>query len=117
MVPDQPMVSCYTGPSLCLLSSFRSTSWDRQLGAVWASIHHDDNIIYYDLDYLDAIAGKRLTSVTLGRMRIMCGMYCIEPLERIYMSTWLGGQVASPREKEGYPEITINPKLTISGVA
>jgi len=31
--------------------------------------------------------------------------------------TWLGGQVASPRDKVGYPRITINPKLTISGVA
>jgi len=35
----------------------------------------------------------------------------------IYRSTWLGGQVASPRDKECYPEITINSKLTISGVA
>ena len=51
-----------------------------------------------------------------GRMRIIWSMYCIEPLGRIY-STWLGGQVASPRDKEGYPGITINPKLTISGVA
>ena len=47
----------------------------------------------------------------------MCGMYCIEPLGRIYRSTWLGGQVTSPRDKQGYPGITINPKLTISGVA
>ena len=52
-----------------------------------------------------------------GRMRIMWSMYCIEPLGRIYRSTWLGGQVVSPRDKEGYPGITINPKLTISGVA
>jgi len=37
-----------------------------------------------------------------------------EPLGRIYRITWLGGQVASPRDKEGYPGITINPKLTIS---
>jgi len=44
-------------------------------------------------------------------------MYCIEPLGRIYRSTWLGGQVASPRDKEGYSGITINSKLTISGVA
>jgi len=35
----------------------------------------------------------------------------------IYRSTWLGGQVASPKDKKGYSEITINPKLTISGVA
>ena len=47
----------------------------------------------------------------------MWSMYCIEPLERIYRSTWLGGQVASPRNKEGCPGITINPKLTISRVA
>ena len=47
----------------------------------------------------------------------MRGMYCIEPLGRIYRSTWLGVQVASLRDKEGYPGITINPKLTISGVA
>jgi hypothetical protein len=51
------------------------------------------------------------------RLCIMHGMYCIEPLGRIYRSTWLGGQVASPIDKEGYPGITINPKLTISGVA
>ena len=50
-------------------------------------------------------------------MRIIRLMYCIESLGRIYRSTWLGGQVASPRDKEGYPGITINPKLTISGVA
>jgi len=50
-------------------------------------------------------------------MRIMHVMYCIGSLGRIYRSTWLGGQIASPRDKEGYPEITINPKLTISGVA
>ena len=50
-------------------------------------------------------------------MRIMWSMYCIEPLGRIYRSTWLGGQIASPRDKEGYSGITINPKLTISGVA
>jgi len=50
-------------------------------------------------------------------MRIMWSMYCIEPLGRIYRSTWLGGQVASPRDKKGYPGITINPKLTIFGVA
>jgi len=43
-------------------------------------------------------------------MRIMWSMYCIEALG-------LGGQVASPRDKEGYPGITTNPKLTISGVA
>ena len=47
----------------------------------------------------------------------MRGMCCIEPLGRIYWSTWLGGQVASPRDKEDYPGITINSKLTISGVA
>jgi len=47
----------------------------------------------------------------------MRGIYCIEPLVRIYMSIWLGEQVTSPRDKEGYPGITINPKLTISGVA
>jgi hypothetical protein len=35
------------------------------------------------------------------RLGIMRGMYCIEPLGRIYRSTWLGGQVASPRDKEG----------------
>jgi hypothetical protein len=35
----------------------------------------------------------------------------------LYKSTWLGGQGASPRGKEGYHEITINPKLSISGVA
>ena len=50
-------------------------------------------------------------------MRIMCRMYCIELLGQIYRSTWLGGQVASPRDKEGYPGITINLKLTISEVA
>jgi hypothetical protein len=33
----------------------------------------------------------------------MCGMYCIEPLGRIYRSTWLGGQEAYSRDKEGYP--------------
>jgi len=44
---------------------------------------------------------------------------CIVPLGQIYRSTWLGGQVASPRDKdkEGYPGITIDPKLTISGAA
>jgi len=47
----------------------------------------------------------------------MHGIYCIEPLGLIYSSTWHGGQVASHRDKEGYPGITINPKLTISGVA
>ena len=52
-----------------------------------------------------------------GRMRIMRSMYCIEPLGRYILSAWLGGQVTSPRDKEGYPGITINPKLTISGVA
>ena len=31
----------------------------------------------------------------------MWSMYCIEPLGGIYKSTWLGGQVASPRDKEG----------------
>jgi len=50
-------------------------------------------------------------------MRIMWLMYCIEPIGRIYRSTWLRGQVASPRDKESYPGITINPKLTISEVA
>jgi hypothetical protein len=34
-------------------------------------------------------------------MCIMCGMYCIEPIGRIYRSTWLGGQEAYPRYKEG----------------
>ena len=47
----------------------------------------------------------------------MWSMYCIEPLGRIYRSIWLGGQVASPRDKEGYLGISIYPKLTISGVA
>jgi len=47
----------------------------------------------------------------------MWSMYCIEALGRLYRTTWLGGQVASPRDKEGYPGITTNPKLTISGVA
>jgi len=41
----------------------------------------------------------------------------LSPLDGIYRSTWLGGQIASARDKEGYSEITINPKLTISGVA
>jgi hypothetical protein len=57
-------------------------------------------------------------------MCIMCGMYCIEPPERIYRSTWLGGQEAYPKDKKGYPrykedylDITINSKPTISGVA
>jgi len=49
-------------------------------------------------------------------MRIMWSMYCIEPFGQ-YICTWLGGQVTSPRDKEGYPGITINSKLTISGVA
>ena len=47
----------------------------------------------------------------------MWSMYCIKPLGRIYRITCLGGQVASPRDKEGYLGITINPKLTISRVA
>jgi len=47
----------------------------------------------------------------------MRGMYCLSHLGSLYRSTWLGGQVASLRDKEGYPGITINPKLTISGVA
>jgi hypothetical protein len=57
------------------------------------------------------------TLMYIVRLCILRAMYCIEPLGRIYRSTWLGGQVASPRDKEGYPGITINPKLTISGVA
>jgi hypothetical protein len=51
-------------------------------------------------------------------------MYCTEPPGRIYRSTWLGGQEAYlrdkkcyPRYKEDYPDITINSKPTISGVA
>ena len=47
----------------------------------------------------------------------MRGMDCLSLLGSLYRSTWLGGQVASLRDKEGYPGITINPKLTISGVA
>jgi len=66
---------------------------------------------YFDKDYFE------LTDIWTVRLGIMSGMYCIEPLRRIYRSTWLGGQVASPRDKEGYPGITINPKLTIFGVA
>ena len=58
-----------------------------------------------------------LVSTYESRMRIMWSMYYLSPLGGIYKSTWLGGQVASPRDKEGYPGITINPKLTISGVA
>jgi hypothetical protein len=34
-------------------------------------------------------------------------MYCIKPLGRIYRITCLGGQVASPKDKEGYLGITI----------
>jgi hypothetical protein len=52
------------------------------------------------------------------------GMYCIEPVGRIYRSIWLGGQEGyardkkgHPRYKEGYPGIIINHKPTISGVA
>jgi hypothetical protein len=56
MVPHQPTVSCYTGHHLCLFSFFPS---------VWAPIHHDDSIIYYDLDYLDAKVGKRLTATLM----------------------------------------------------
>ena len=33
----------------------------------------------------------------------MRSMYCIEPLGRYIQSIWLGGQVASPRDKKGYP--------------
>ena len=51
------------------------------------------------------------------RLCILRGLYCIELLGQIYRSTWLGGQVTSRRDKEGYPGITINPKLTIYGVA
>jgi len=46
-------------------------------------------------------------------------IYCLSHLRWLYRSTWLGGQVVSPspRDKEDYPGITINPKLTIFGVA
>ena len=50
----------------------------------------------------------------------LCGMrelYCLSPFGWLYRSTWHGEQVASPRDKEGYPGITINLKLTISGGA
>jgi hypothetical protein len=48
---------------------------------------------------------------------IMQWMYCIEPLGWYIWSTRLAGQVASPRDKKDYLGITINPKLTISGVS
>ena len=51
----------------------------------------------------------------ISRMCIIWPMYFIESLGRIYRSTWLGGQVVSPRDKEGYLGITINPKPTIFG--
>ena len=47
----------------------------------------------------------------------MRGMYCLSLLGSLYRSTWFGGQVASPRDKEGYSRIAINSKLTISEIA
>jgi hypothetical protein len=43
--------------------------------------------------------------------------FLLEPSGCLYKSTWLGRKDTSPRDKKGYHEITINPKLFISGVA